>query len=130
MQPIFGKNRNQVGNPRLANLMTKSECTHNPLLVKWRFFGVNQGGRPCLGWCSIRKVSSGQIRTRILQLCELFTVPQLTLHAGVATFVLRVLFCRALAPILIARSVPECFLPTLNFDTLDALMDAGADSRD
>ena len=39
-------------------------------------------------WRSIRKVSPGQIRIRILQLCILFTVPQLTLHAGVAPFVL------------------------------------------
>ena len=77
-----------------------------------------------------REISPTQIGIRILQLCVLFTVPQLTLHAGVAALVLRVLLCRALAPILIPRLAPECFLPPLNFGTLDTLVNAGANSRD
>jgi hypothetical protein len=59
---------------------------------------------------STRQVSPGQIRISVLQLCILVTVPQLTLHASIATFILLVLLHRALAPILIRRFVHGCFL--------------------
>jgi hypothetical protein len=64
-------------------------------------------------------VSPGQISVGVLQLCILITVSQLTLHAGIATLVPLVLLHRALAPILIPRFVHGCFLPSLNYDTLN-----------
>jgi hypothetical protein len=77
----------------------------------WREQDVNASVR--VG--SERQVSPGQIRISVLQLCILITVPQLTLHAGVATLVLRILFRRALAPILIPRFVHGGFLSSLNY---------------
>src|ERR1700732_3625521 len=68
---------------------------------------------------STRQVSPGQIRISVLQLCILITVPQLTLHATIATLVLGVLLCCALAPILISRFVHGYFLPSLNSGTLN-----------
>jgi hypothetical protein len=53
--------------------------------------------------------SPGQIGVGIFQLFVLITVPQLTLHASIAAFILLVLLYRSLAPILILRFVHECF---------------------
>jgi Phage integrase family len=77
--------------------------------------------RGCLskGVGSKRQVSPGQIRISVLQLCILITVPQLTLHTGIATLVLRILFHRALAAILISRFVHGGFLASLNYSTLE-----------
>jgi hypothetical protein len=44
---------------------------------------------------SLWRVSPGQIRISVLQLCIFITLPQLALHACIATFVLRVLFHRS-----------------------------------
>jgi hypothetical protein len=63
-----------------------------------------------VGWRSTRQVSPGQISVGILQLCILITVPQLTLHTGIATLILLVLLHRSLAPILILRFFHGCFL--------------------
>jgi hypothetical protein len=70
---------------------------------------------------SVRKAqqtagSPGQISVSVLQLCILITVPQLTLHASIATLILLVLLHRALAPILIPRFVHGCFVP-FNYDS-------------
>ena len=80
-------------------------------------------------WRSMRKVSPGQIRISILQLCILFTVP-IDLACWCCPLRSVSPVRRALAPILISRPVPECFLQPLNFDALDALINAGAKSRD
>jgi hypothetical protein len=70
------------------------------------------------------------IRISVLQLCVFIAVSQLTLHASVATFVLRVLFRRALAAILIPGLVLRgSSLPSLSYSTLNTLIHAGADSR-
>jgi hypothetical protein len=55
-------------------------------------------------------VSPGQISVGVLHLCILVTVPQLTLHASIATLVPLVLLLRTLAPVLIPRFVHGCFL--------------------
>jgi hypothetical protein len=64
-------------------------------------------------------VSPGQISVGVLHLYILVTVPQLTLHASIATLVPLVLLHRTLAPVLIPRFVHGCFLPSLNYDTLN-----------
>jgi hypothetical protein len=73
-------------------------------------------------------MSPGQVRIRVLQLCILITVSQLTLHASIAAFVLRVLFRRALAPILILGLVRGCFLP-FSYGTVNTQIHAGANAR-
>ena len=55
---------------------------------------------------------------------------QLGLHAGIATAVLRVLFGRTVAPILISRLVQPCLDPSHHDGFLDPLMHVCADSRD
>ena len=50
-----------------------------------------------------RPDSPGQIRVSIFQLGVLVTVPQLTLHARIATLILLILLHRSLASILILR---------------------------
>ena len=77
---------------------------------------------------NIQRISPGQVRVSILQLCILVTVSQLTLHASVATFVLRVLFRRTLAPILIFGLLRECVF-AISFGSLSPQIHTGADAR-
>src|SRR5690349_21167009 len=49
--------------------------------------------------------STGQVRIGVLQVRILVSVPELALHAGIAAFIILVLFHGTLAPILVLRFV-------------------------
>jgi hypothetical protein len=57
-----------------------------------------------------RETSPAQVSVGVFQLFILVTVPQLTLYADIAAFIVLVLFHRSLAPILILRFFHGRFL--------------------
>jgi len=62
-------------------------------------------------------ISPRQVRISVLQLCIPIPVPQLAAHAGVAAFILLILFHGALASILIRRFLNRYILNLLDYAT-------------